>query len=104
MIFARDRQSSMTNIYGSTLATGGTVQEIAEWPDKIRKVTTAEVQAVAAKYLNPDISVTGYLLPATGSATAAEAAPVPEAGNPAGTEDTVSNPIEAGPTPTVPAN
>jgi zinc protease len=104
MIFARDRQSSMTNIYGSTLATGGTVQEIAEWPDKIRKVTTAQVQAAAAKYLNPDISVTGYLLPAAASTGVADAAPVPEAGNPAGTEDSVSSPVEAGPAPTVPAN
>jgi zinc protease len=26
-------------------------------------VTADQVQAVAAKYLNPDVSVTGYLLP-----------------------------------------
>jgi zinc protease len=63
MIFARDSQSGMANIYGSTLATGGTVADIAAWPDRIRKVTAADVQAVAAKYLNPDHSVVGYLLP-----------------------------------------
>jgi zinc protease len=64
MIFARDSQSGMANIYGSTLATGGTVEDIQKWPDRIRAVTAKQVQDVAAKYLNPDHSVAGYLLPA----------------------------------------
>jgi zinc protease len=63
MIFARDNQSNMANIYGQTLATGGTVEDVQEWPDRIMAVTADQVQAVAAKYLNPDVSVTGYLLP-----------------------------------------
>jgi zinc protease len=63
MIFARDNQSSMANIYGQTLATGGTVEDVQEWPDRIRAVTADQVQAVAAKYLKPDVAVTGYLLP-----------------------------------------
>ena len=63
MIFARDSQSGMANIYGATLATGGTVDDIQKWPEQIRKVTAKQVQDVAAKYLNPDHSVAGYLLP-----------------------------------------
>ena len=63
MIFARDNQASMANLYGSTLATGGTVKDIEEWPDRIKKVTTADVRAVAAKYLSGGHSVTGFLLP-----------------------------------------
>ncbi len=63
MIFARDDQASMANIYGSTLATGGTVEDIAQWPDRIRAVTAEQVQQAAAKYLRTDHSVTGYLLP-----------------------------------------
>ncbi|GLS34246.1 putative zinc protease y4wA [Mesorhizobium albiziae] len=63
MIFARDSQSGMANIYGSTLATGGTVEDIQKWPDRIKAVTAKQVQDVAAKYLNPDHSVAGYLLP-----------------------------------------
>jgi zinc protease len=63
MIFARDNQSGMANIYGATLATGGTVADIAEWPDRVRAVTADQIKAVAAKYLNPDRSVAGYLLP-----------------------------------------
>lgn len=64
MIFARDNQASMANIYGSTLATGGSVEDIAAWPERIRAVTPEQIKAVAAKYLNPDRSVAGYLLPA----------------------------------------
>jgi zinc protease len=104
MIFARDRQSSMANIYGSTLATGGTVQEVQEWPDKIKEVTAAQVQAVAAKYLDPDISVTGYLLPGADADVAADVEPMPQAGAPAEPDLGTSNPVEANPAKTVPAN
>ncbi len=62
-IFARDRQDAMANLYGSTLATGGKIEDIAEWPDRIRKVTPGEIKAVAARYLLPERSVSGYLLP-----------------------------------------
>lgn len=63
-IFARDNQANMANIYGATLATGGTVADVEQWPDRIRAVTADQIKAVAAKYLNPDHSVAGYLLPA----------------------------------------
>ena len=63
MIFARDNQFGMANIYGALLATGLTVADIAAWPDRIKAVTADQVKTVAAKYLNPDRSVAGYLLP-----------------------------------------
>jgi zinc protease len=63
MIFARDNQASMANLYGTALATGSTVADIEEWPDRIRRVTTADIQKVAARYLSRDHSVTGLLLP-----------------------------------------
>ena len=63
MIFARDSQSGMANIYGVALTTGSTVQDVAEWPDRIRAVTADQVKAVAKKYLRSDIAVTSYLLP-----------------------------------------
>lgn len=62
-VFARDRQDAMANMYGATLATGGTVEDVAEWPDRIRKVTAGEVKAAAARYLARERSVTAYLLP-----------------------------------------
>ena len=63
MIFARDKQASMANMYGATLATGGNVQDIEQWPDRIRKVSADEIKAVAARYLDMSRSTTGYLLP-----------------------------------------
>jgi zinc protease len=54
----------MARIYGSTLTTGGTVEDIENWPDRIRAVTADAVKAAAARYLDQSRSVTGYLLPA----------------------------------------
>jgi zinc protease len=67
VIFARDNQASMANIYGSNLATGGTVEDVLEWPDRIKAVSAEQVRDVAVKYLTPSHSVTGYLLPAEGT-------------------------------------
>ncbi|MEX0347045.1 MAG: M16 family metallopeptidase [Rhizobiaceae bacterium] len=64
MIFARDSQSGMARIYGSALATGNTVADVQEWPDKIRAVPAEAIQKAARKYLDQRRSVTGYLLPA----------------------------------------
>ena len=63
VIFARDDQAGMARIYGSTLTTGGTVEDIEKWPERIRSVTAEQVKAVAARYLDESRSVTGYLLP-----------------------------------------
>lgn len=67
VIFSRDNQAGMANIYGSELATGGTVRDVIEWPDRVKAVTADEVKAVAVKYLTPNRSVTGYLLPSEGA-------------------------------------
>ncbi|WP_374120313.1 hypothetical protein [Mesorhizobium onobrychidis] len=53
----------MANIYGAALAIGSTVEDVQEWPERIRGVTATEVQSDARKYLDPDRSVAGYLLP-----------------------------------------
>lgn len=63
VLFARDSQSSMARIYGASLATGSTLADIAEWPDRIRAVTAEAVQDVARRYLAETGTVTGYLLP-----------------------------------------
>ncbi|MDX2388254.1 insulinase family protein [Sinorhizobium medicae] len=61
--FARDSQTGMAVIYGRALATGRTVQDVLNWPERVRAVTPKEVQAVAIKYLKSERSVAGYLLP-----------------------------------------
>ena len=63
MIFARDEQSGMARIYGSTLTTGGTVEDIESWPDRIRAVSVDQVKAAAVRWLDERRSVAGYLLP-----------------------------------------
>ncbi|WP_210327837.1 M16 family metallopeptidase [Mesorhizobium silamurunense] len=65
LIFAQDEQDYLANMYGSTLAIGGTVKDVEEWPDRIRKVTPDQIKAVAARYLVSDHSTAGYLLPKT---------------------------------------
>lgn len=64
MIFARDSQTSMAQIFGAALSTGGSVDDVLEWPSRIRAVTAEAVQEAARKYLVQDRSTTGYLLPA----------------------------------------
>ena len=68
LIFARDAQQNMAQMYGNALASGGSVEDIEQWPERIRAVTPEQVQAVASKYLDPSKAVTSYLLPpATGA-------------------------------------
>jgi zinc protease len=61
-IYARDSQATLARMYGSTLAVGGAVKDVENWPARIDAVTLAEVTAVAKKRLVPRIAVTGYLL------------------------------------------
>ncbi|MBP0438625.1 M16 family metallopeptidase [Tianweitania sediminis] len=64
MIFARDNQSGMARMYGAALATGGTIEDVERWPDRIRAVTAADVQEAAKRYLDNKRAVSSYLLPA----------------------------------------
>ncbi|MCV6575375.1 MAG: insulinase family protein [Cohaesibacter sp.] len=59
--YSQDSQVSLANIVGRTLSTGGTLDDIRLWPQKLNEVTAADIQAVAAKYLRANRSVTGYL-------------------------------------------
>jgi zinc protease len=61
-IYARDSQATLARMYGSTLAVGGAVKDVENWPARIDAVTLADVTAAARKRLLPRIAVTGYLL------------------------------------------
>lgn len=68
-VFARDSVAGPAIIFGAALTTGSTVEDVEHWADDISKVSAADVQNVATKYLNdlkPWIrpAVTGHLLPA----------------------------------------
>ena len=61
-VYAQDSQASMARWFGTALSTGSTVQDVLTWPDRIKKVTAADVQAAAKTWLDKRRSVTGYLV------------------------------------------
>jgi zinc protease len=61
-VYAHDSQASMARWYGEALATGSTVTDVARWPDRIRAVTTQQLQDAARQWLEKERSVTGYLI------------------------------------------
>ena len=62
-IYSLDSQTALANIIGRALTIGQELEDVQNWPSRIQAVTAEEVQAVAQKYLQPDASVAGYLLP-----------------------------------------
>jgi zinc protease len=61
-IYAADSQATLARWYGTTLSTGGSVDDIKSWPDRIKAVTANAVQEAARSWLQKRRSVTGYLL------------------------------------------
>ena len=61
-VYAQDSQATMARWYGSALTTGATVEDVQGWPDRIRAVTTKDVQDAARQWLDKRRSVTGYLI------------------------------------------
>ena len=61
LIYAQDSQAQLARIYGTCFATGGGVKDMQEWPEKIEKVTNADLKRVARKYLTRKRSVVGHL-------------------------------------------
>ena len=60
---ARDSLTGPARTIGATLATGGTLDELEAWPERIGAVTAAEVNAAARAVMLPENAVTGVLLP-----------------------------------------
>lgn len=63
-IFARDSQSGMARMFGASLMTGSSVEDVLAWPDRVREVSPEAVQEAARRHLLNGPAVTGYLLPA----------------------------------------
>ncbi|NIA71168.1 insulinase family protein [Pelagibius litoralis] len=62
-VFARDNLRTAPRIIGTALTTGGSLEAIEAWPERIEAVTAEEVNAALKKVLRSEQSVTGYLLP-----------------------------------------
>ena len=60
-IYAQDSQASLARWYGSTLCTGGKVEDVRAWPDRIDATSAETVAAAAAKWLDARRAVTGFL-------------------------------------------
>ena len=70
-IYESDSQSALARRYGFGLIVGRTIKQIEDWPDAVRKVTLDDLKRVAAKYIDINASVTGYLLPSPRKTTKA---------------------------------
>lgn len=61
-IYAQDNQATMAQWYGASLATGLSLDDIQNWPERIEAVSAADV-VKAARWLDRQRGVTGFLLP-----------------------------------------
>lgn len=61
LIYSQDSQAMLARLYGTALATGLSVKDVAEWPSRVMAVPAAKVLSVARAFLKPERSVTGYL-------------------------------------------
>lgn len=61
LIFARDSQQSMANIFGRAAMLNRTPEEVLAWPQRVEQVTAADVQRAAQNFLEHRHSVTGHL-------------------------------------------
>jgi zinc protease len=62
VVYAQDSQVALARWYGSALATGETIEEVAGWADRVEAVTVEQALAVARKWLDKRRAVTGYLM------------------------------------------
>ena len=62
-IFARDNVGGLARRYGAALTSGLTVEDVQAWPDILQAVTEEDVLAAAARVLDRDQSVTGWIIP-----------------------------------------
>ncbi len=62
-VYANDNQVSLARRYGWAKVVGRTIAQVEGWPAMLGKVSVADIQKVAKKYLVIEKSVTGELLP-----------------------------------------
>jgi zinc protease len=62
-VYQRDNQLDLASAYGQALAIGLTVDDVREWPNRIRAVAGDRIREVAASDVIRREAVTGFLLP-----------------------------------------
>ncbi|WP_300390083.1 pitrilysin family protein [Henriciella sp.] len=64
-IYQRDSQAGMANLYGRTLAVGGTIEDVMSYPDDIRAITKEDAIDALRRVLADDKNyIEAHLLPA----------------------------------------
>lgn len=63
-VYARDSYHTGAMVFGQVLTTGGKIEDVEAWPQKIAAVTREQVNEAAKRLLRDEKSVTGLLLPA----------------------------------------
>ncbi len=61
LIYAQDSQAHLARIYGATLATGGAISDVRDWPERIEAITNSDIMRVAKTYLVRRTAVRGHL-------------------------------------------
>ena len=61
-IYAQDNQAALARWYGGAMTTGLSIEDLRNWPERIRAVTAEQVRGAAQKWLDVKRSVTGYLV------------------------------------------
>ena len=65
--YQHDNQYLLAQDYGTALSIGLTIEDVEDWPNRIRAVQAADVRRVAQTYLKKEESVTGRMSPKAGS-------------------------------------
>ncbi|WP_299984131.1 pitrilysin family protein [uncultured Ruegeria sp.] len=60
--YARDNVDGIGNRYGRALTSGLTVEDVQAWPDILQAVTSDDIIAAAQEVIQPETSVTGWLM------------------------------------------
>lgn len=68
-IYEADSQGNLARRYGWGLATGQSIADIEEWPERLKQVTVEDIRKAAATHLDQRKSVTGWLMPAAPTAS-----------------------------------
>jgi zinc protease len=64
--YQHDNQYLLAQDYGIALSIGLTIEDVEEWPNRIRAVQAADVRVVAQTYLVKEEAVTGRMSPKAG--------------------------------------
>jgi zinc protease len=61
-VYAQDNQATLARWYGGAMTTGLSIEDIRNWPERIRAVTADQVRDIVRKWFDKNRSVTGYLI------------------------------------------